>query len=135
MKKHRFSQVRVYYKDHEESKDVITKQDYIDLLEKSLFSTMINNRLSELTNSSNPPFNYGFSYYGGTFARNKNAYQSFAMTGENQQLEGLKLCWKRTNVLNATASQIANSAEQKVNISRGLKNNIKTGISRKAEDW
>ncbi|WP_037321148.1 pitrilysin family protein [Salegentibacter sp. Hel_I_6] len=85
-----FSQVRVYYKDHEESEDVVTKQDYIDQMEKSLFSTMINNRLSELTNSSNPPFNYGYSYYGGTFARNKNAYQSFAMTGEDQQLESLK---------------------------------------------
>ena len=85
-----FSQVRVYYKDHKESEDVVTKEDYIDQMEKNLFSTMINNRLSELTNSSNPPFNYGYSYYGGTFARNKNAYQSFAMTGENQQLKSLK---------------------------------------------
>ena len=85
-----FSRVQIYYKDLEESKDVVTVEDYKRQLEKNMFSSMINNRLEELANSSNPPFTYGFSYYGGTYSPKKNAYQSFAMTGENSQLEALK---------------------------------------------
>ncbi len=85
-----FSQVQVYYKDMEESKDVVTIEDYKKQLEKNMFSSMINNRLQELANSPNPPFTYGYSYYGGTYSPLKDAYQSFAMTGENDQLSALK---------------------------------------------
>ena len=85
-----FSQVRVYYKDLDEAEDVVTIADYKKNLEKNMFSSMINNRLQELANSPTPPFTYGFSYYGGTYSPMKNAYQSFAMAGENSQLEALK---------------------------------------------
>ena len=85
-----FSRVQIYYKDLEEAKDVVTIDDYKGQLEKSMFSSMINNRLTELANSSNPPFTYGFSYHGGTYSPLKDAYQSFAMTGENDQLSALK---------------------------------------------
>ncbi|TRO66866.1 M16 family metallopeptidase [Christiangramia sabulilitoris] len=85
-----FSRVQIYYKDLEEAKDVVTIADYRKNLERSMFSSMINNRLQELANSTTPPFTYGFSYYGGTFSPLKNAYQSFAMTGENDQLTALK---------------------------------------------
>ena len=85
-----FSRVQVYYKDLQEAKDIVTIADYKAQMVKSLFSTMINNRLNELRNSPNPPFTYGFSYHGGTFARTKDAYQSTAMTGEGKQLEALR---------------------------------------------
>lgn len=85
-----FSQVSIYYKDIEEAEDVVTIADYKKQVEKNMFSSMINNRLQELANSSTPPFTYGFSYYGGTYSPKKNAYQSFAMTGENSQIEALK---------------------------------------------
>jgi len=85
-----FSRVQIYYKDLEESKDVVNIEDYKRQLEKDMFSSMINNRLEELANSPKPPFTYGFSYYGGTYSPKKNAYQSFAMAGENSQLEALK---------------------------------------------
>lgn len=85
-----FSQVRVYYKDLEDAEEVVTISDYKKQLEKNMFSSMINNRLEELANSNTPPFTYGFSYYGGTYSKSKNAYQSFAMTGENSQLAALK---------------------------------------------
>ncbi|GGG38390.1 zinc protease [Christiangramia forsetii] len=85
-----FSQVRIYYKDLDKARDVVTIGDYKEQLEQSMFSSMINNRLDELANSSNPPFTYGFSYYGGTYSPMKNAYQSFAMAGENSQLLALK---------------------------------------------
>ncbi|WP_300437123.1 insulinase family protein [Christiangramia sp.] len=85
-----FSRVQIYYKDLEESVDVVTIEDYKKQLEKNMFSSMINNRLEELANSPAPPFTYGFSYYGGTYSPLKDAYQSFAMTGENDQLSALK---------------------------------------------
>lgn len=85
-----FSRVQIYYKDLEEAKDVVTIADYKKQMERSMFSNMINNRLEELANGPNPPFSYGYSYYGNTFSPKKNAYQSFAMVGEDQQLTALK---------------------------------------------
>jgi zinc protease len=85
-----FSQVQIMYKDHFDAPQIKTTVDYRESLVKTLFSTMINNRLSELTNKPNPPFVFGSTGYGGTFSRSKNAYQSFAMTSETGQLNGLK---------------------------------------------
>ena len=85
-----FSRVQVMYKDTFKSPATKTTQDYKDLIVRSLFSTMLNNRLNELRNEANPPFIFGYSYYGGTYARDKNAYQSMANTSETGQLDGLK---------------------------------------------
>ncbi len=85
-----YSQVQVYYKDREDAKDIVTTKDYRDQLVRNMFSRMINNRLSELRNSANPPFSYGFSSYGGTYARSKNAYRSVAMSGSGEQLTALR---------------------------------------------
>lgn len=85
-----FSQVQVLYKDHFEAPVVKTVNDFRDRLVKNMFSTMINNRLEELRNSPNPPFVFGFSYYGGTLARTKNAYQSFAQVSPEGQMAGLR---------------------------------------------
>ena len=85
-----FSRVQVVYKDRNEAPKTITINDYRDQLVRNLFATLINNRLDELSNSPNPPFVFGFSYYGGTFARTKNAYQSFAQTSPEGQLAGLR---------------------------------------------
>lgn len=83
------SQVQIYYKDKGEIKKTKTVKDYRDNMVESLFSQMINNRLSEYSNKPNPPFIYGFSYHGGIIG-NKEAYQSFAQTNETGQLEALK---------------------------------------------
>ncbi|CAN5210620.1 insulinase family protein [soil metagenome] len=85
-----FSQVRVYYKDREDAKDIITTNDYRDQMVKTMFSIMINERLNELRNNPNPPFTFGNSSYGGTYARSKKAYQSFAMSGTGDQLKALR---------------------------------------------
>lgn len=85
-----FTSVQVIYKDQFERPEVKTVNDFRERLVKNLFSTLINNRLDELRNSANPPFVFGFSYYGGTFARTKNAYQSFAQTSPDGQLIALK---------------------------------------------
>lgn len=85
-----FSRVQVLYKDRFEAPKQTTISDYREGLVRNLFSTLINNRLNELRNSTNPPFVFGFSYYGGTYARTKNAYQSIAQTSPEGQLAGLK---------------------------------------------
>lgn len=84
------SQVQIVYKDYETPKPTVTVNDYKKDLVESLYSTMLNNRLDELTNTATPPFTYGYTYHGGTWARTKEAYQSFAMMQEDQQLGALK---------------------------------------------
>ncbi len=86
-----FNRVQLLYKDYELPKADITIDEYKKSMVKGLFSQMINNRLDELRNSEKPPFVYGFSFHGGTWARSKNAYQSFAMTSPTGQLEALKV--------------------------------------------
>jgi zinc protease len=85
------SEVQLYYKDKNDSKPMVTIDDYKTNLIKGLFSNMLNNRLRELTNSPTPPFTYGFSYHGSTWARTKDAFQSFAMTPEDKQLTALNV--------------------------------------------
>lgn len=78
------------YKDYFDAPNIITIEDYRESIVRNLFSNMINNRLSELTNKPNPPFVFGSSSYRVTYSRSKNAYQSFALTSETGQLVGLK---------------------------------------------
>jgi len=85
-----FSRVQLMYKDRSIAKEDETIEDYRRSIVKSLFTQMINNRLNELRNSENPPFVFGFSFHGGTFARTKSAYQSNATTSETGQLNGLQ---------------------------------------------
>jgi len=85
------AQVQLIYKDYDNAKPVVTINDFKKSLVEGLYSTMINNRLNELANSPTPPFTYGYSYHGGTWARTKEAYQSFAMSQEDKQVSALKV--------------------------------------------
>src|SRR5690606_31326019 len=85
------SEVQLYYKDKTNIKPIVTVGDYRENLVKGLFSSMLNNRLNELTNSPNPPFTYGYTYHGSTWARTKEAFQSFAKTQEDKQLSALNV--------------------------------------------
>ncbi len=85
-----FSNIELMYKDTGVAKPDETIGEYRHSMVESLFAQMINNRLSELANGQNPPFVYGYSYYGGTWSRTKNAYQSGAMTSDTGQLNALK---------------------------------------------
>ncbi|MCW4469342.1 insulinase family protein [Flavobacterium sp. MFBS3-15] len=86
-----YAQVQLLYKDYTMPKTLVTINDFKQYIAKGLFSTMLNNRLQELTHSANPPFTFGYTYHGETWARTKEAYQSFAMTQENKQLDALKV--------------------------------------------
>lgn len=83
--------VRVEYKDRENTPKPISVSDYRNNLVDGLFSFMINNRLSELTQKPNPPFLFASSSYGGTVDKNKNSYSSFAASSPTGQLDALKV--------------------------------------------
>jgi zinc protease len=85
------TEVQLMYKDYGAPKKTVTIADYREDLVESLFTTLLNNRLEELTNSPTPPFTFGYSYHGGSWARTKEAYQSFAMVQEDKALSALKV--------------------------------------------
>ncbi|HSD15183.1 MAG TPA: insulinase family protein [Flavobacterium sp.] len=85
------AQVQLMYKDAGLPKPTVSVKDMKDEMAEALFSTMINARLDELTNSATPPFTYGYSYHGRTWARTKEAFQSVAMSQEDKQIEALKV--------------------------------------------
>lgn len=63
------------------SKPDVTVNDYRNSLIKNLFSSMLNDRLSELTRSSSPPFLYASVGFG-SFARGYDAFSAFAVAGQ-----------------------------------------------------
>lgn len=68
---------------------VKTKTDLIGDLERDLFNYMLNSRLDEIKNSSNPPFTYAYTGYGSNLG-DIDAYSSWAMVPEGRSLEALK---------------------------------------------
>src|SRR5688572_8088756 len=72
--------VEIYY-TYKKSKEEITVQDYRDYLVRVLFTSMLGQRMQELTQKAEPPFVFGGSNVGG-WARGYEAYQSFAYLGK-----------------------------------------------------
>ena len=85
------AQISIYYKNPEEREANKTYETAKANLESQLFSIMINNRLSEEANSPNPPFTYGFSYYGSVVNDKKMAFTSFAVPTNDNQLKALEV--------------------------------------------
>ncbi len=84
-------QVSIYYKNPKEREPVTTYGLAKEQIKSQLFSTMLNNRLDEIANSPNPPFTFGFSYYGGVVNDKKMAFTSFAVPTNNNQLKALEV--------------------------------------------
>lgn len=63
--------------------------DYRNGLMVNLYNSMIGNRLNELSQKPNPPFNFAFSGYG-DFLANLNAYTNFASVNEGKVMPGLE---------------------------------------------
>ncbi|QTY27212.1 pitrilysin family protein [Flavobacterium sp. CS20] len=84
-------QVSLYYKNPKERQPVTTYALAKEQIKSQLFSTMLNNRLDEIANSPNPPFTFGFTYYGGLVNDKKMAFTSFAIPTNNDQLKALEV--------------------------------------------
>lgn len=90
------SMVQFIMKDADAYQPDVTVEQYNQSLVEQITTTMLNNRLGELVNSTNPPFTYGSVYHGGTYARSKEAFQGFAMVKEGNQLNALKVLLEET---------------------------------------
>lgn len=82
-----YTAVQIMYRHPAEN--LITHNDYRNMLIERLYNGMINNRLQELQKQMNPPFAYGYSYFGG-FVRNKNFYNSVAVVQDGGIEKGLR---------------------------------------------
>ncbi|SMP32253.1 M16 family metallopeptidase [Chryseobacterium profundimaris] len=90
------SMVQFIMKDSEAYQPDVTVEQYNQSIIENLTSAMLNNRLRELVNSTNPPFTYGSVYHGGTYARSKEGFQGFAMVKDGGQLSALKVLLEET---------------------------------------
>lgn len=66
-----------------------TLGDYRHWLMNNIYTGMLNQRLSELTQQAEPPFLFGSVSYGSFFARTKTAFQAFSVTQEDGIEQGL----------------------------------------------
>ncbi len=101
-----FTTARVMYKhDHQQVKNIgDLRQSFI----QSLYNRMLNNRLSELRQSADPPFLYGFSGYGQQVG-NLDAYTIFTSSGEGEIMKALEATLtenKRVQEQGFTASEL-----------------------------
>src|SRR5687768_9488947 len=73
--------VQIYYTT-QKLKVETTVKDYRDFMVERLFTSMLSQRLQELTQKPNPPFLFGASSLG-EFVRGYEAYSSFAVLGKD----------------------------------------------------
>ena len=81
------SNVQIVYKHR--MKISKTLGDYREMLKQNLYNAMIGQRLSELTQTKNPPFLYGFSGYE-NFLGNMDSYISYAVCANGKIEDGFK---------------------------------------------
>ncbi|MBE4947527.1 M16 family metallopeptidase [Chryseobacterium culicis] len=124
------SMVQFIMKDTEAYKPDVTVEQYNQSIIENLSTTMLNNRLRELINSTNPPFTFGSVYHGGTYARSKEAFQGFAMVKEGNQLSALKVLLEeveRAKRFGFTQSELDRAKSQVLsNLERSYNNKDKT---------
>ena len=126
-----FTNVQLMYKhDH---KEVKTLDDYRALIVRSLYNNMLNSRLQELTQQPDPPFNYGYTFYGNDVGK-LDTYQSFAMAKEGEALRALQtLLTENKRVLDHgfTATELERQkVEMITNVERAFKEADKTESGR-----
>jgi len=79
---------QIFYKSDPEKYE--TYEDYRRMLIYNLLTGMLNQRLNELKEKSEPPFINAETYYGSLWARTKYAFQASALVAENSMLKGLQ---------------------------------------------
>jgi zinc protease len=72
--------VQIYYATQKASDEILVR-DYRAYMVRNLFTSMLSQRMQELTQSANPPFIYGGSSLSG-FVRGYEAYASYAVLGK-----------------------------------------------------
>ncbi|MEM6321050.1 MAG: insulinase family protein [Bacteroidota bacterium] len=88
-----FTRVQLMYK-HEGEKTK-TEVDFRRQMTHSLYNSMLNSRLDELTQSPEPPFTFSYTGYGGDVG-SLATYSSYAFTKEGGALQGLESVLEET---------------------------------------
>ena len=84
-----YNQISMYYKSDDVAPREETLGDYRKSVLEAVFTGMLNDRLSELTQSAEPPFINAGTYYG-DIVRTKDAFQAFAVVPEGGIERGIK---------------------------------------------
>ena len=82
-----FTRIQLLYKH--DKKPLKTSGEYRDLIVRSMYNSMLNQRLSELTKQAEPPFLFASTGYS-SLVRTKDAYTSFAVVDEAGIMRGLE---------------------------------------------
>ena len=129
--------VEIYY-TYKKSKEEITVQDYRDYLVRVLFTSMLGQRMQELTQKAEPPFVFGGSNIGG-WARGYEAYQSFAYLGKGgvePAINALVQENERARKFGFTASELDRVKKQLMkNIERSYNERDKTESQQIVEEY
>ena len=129
--------VEIYY-TYKKSKEEITVQDYRDYLVRVLFTSMLGQRMQELTQKAEPPFVFGGSNIGG-WARGYEAYQSFAYLGKGgvePAINALVQENERARKFGFTASELDRVKKQLMkNIERSYNERDKTESEQVVEEY
>lgn len=86
-----YTVVRLNYNQDGVYKVDASANGYKDYLKRSVFTSMINERLSEISNQPGAPFSYVGSGFGTSWARSKAALQFFAISAEGRSLDVMKI--------------------------------------------
>jgi zinc protease len=129
--------VEIYY-TYKKSKEEITIQDYRDYLVRVLFTSMLGQRMQELTQKAEPPFVFGGSNIGG-WARGYESYQSFAYLGKGgvePAINALVQENERARKFGFTASELDRVKKQLMkNIERSYNERDKTESQQITEEY
>lgn len=123
---------------YKRSKEDVTVGDYRQLLVKQLFTSMLSQRMQELTQKADPPFVFGGSNIGG-WARGYETYQSFAYVGQRgvePAIEALVQENERARKFGFTAGELDRMKKMLMkNIERSYNERDKTESSQIADEY
>jgi len=106
------SRIDISFRDENKVEPLSNIGQYRSNLERRLFARMLNLRLDELRNSTEPPFITAVSQYSSLWSRNKNAFQGFVLTEVGKELEGFRALiteYERLNQHGFTEAELENA--------------------------
>jgi len=110
--------LQIYY-SYTPEKPEVTMGDYRASIVKSLFNSMLNQRLQELTQRADPPYLYGASSLGG-FVKGYEVYSSFAVVGK----AGVEPALRAVMEENARAKKFGFTANELDRIKKSFTRNL-----------
>ncbi len=115
--------ISVYYKHNYIKAEDKNMQYYLNSFIEELYTSMLNQRFSELIQKENPPFIFAYNYYG-NFAGDKDAYALGAF-GNNDVEYGLKTLLAENERVRQHGFTMGELERAKTDLLRGLEKSFK----------